>query len=126
MASVLIIGYDPDTVDFSDPGPPPGMNPEKLWAGTAESLKRIEDHGWEAAQCLVPPDNTAIAQVEAALSKTAYDCIVIGGGIRMTEKSVPIFEKILDVIRRVAPAVPIAFNTAPDTSLEAAQRWITE
>ena len=30
MARVLLLGYDPETVDFSDPALPPGMTAEKL------------------------------------------------------------------------------------------------
>jgi hypothetical protein len=29
MARVLLLGYDPETVDFSDPALPPGMTVEK-------------------------------------------------------------------------------------------------
>lgn len=113
MARVFIIGYDPDTIDFTDPGPPAGLNPEKLWEGTAESLRLIEDHGWQADPCLVPPNETAVAQVEAELLAATYDCIVIGGGVRMAQKSVPVFEKILDAIRRVAPEVQSLSTPGP-------------
>ena len=33
MTRVMLVGYDPDTVDFSDPALPPGMNAEKIRAG---------------------------------------------------------------------------------------------
>jgi hypothetical protein len=121
MPRILIIGYDPDSVDFSDPGPPSDLDKDKIWAGARESLKRIAHHGWEGVQCMVRPDETAVAEVERALSDADYDCIVIGGGVRLAQKSVPIFEAILDAIRRLAPATPVAFNTKPDGSLEAAR-----
>jgi hypothetical protein len=125
MSRILIIGYDPDSVDFSDPGTPPGLDIDKLWAGTKASLKRIADHGWTGVQCMVRPDHTAAAAVERALSGADYDCIVIGGGIRLAHNSVPVFEKIVDAIRRLAPATPLAFNEGPDKSLEAAERWLS-
>ena len=33
MTRVLFLGYDPDTVDFSDPALPPGMTAEKVRVG---------------------------------------------------------------------------------------------
>ncbi|WP_130831723.1 hypothetical protein [[Erwinia] mediterraneensis] len=73
---------------------------------------------------LVRPDNSAPAEVEQALSGNLYDCIVIGGGIRLAQNSVPVFEAILAKIRQTAPDTPVAFNHSPETSLAAAQRWI--
>ncbi|KOC88168.1 hypothetical protein [Winslowiella iniecta] len=124
MPSVLIIGYDPEFVDFNDPGPPQGLNKDMIWAGAEKSLQLITGHGWKAVQCMVRPDESAVNDIERALSRDTWSCIVIGGGVRMSQNSVPVFEAILDTIRRVAPDTPIAFNAKPDGSLEAAQRWI--
>ncbi|MFC0219794.1 hypothetical protein ACFFJ7_15470 [Pseudochelatococcus lubricantis] len=124
MPHILVIGYDPDSVDYSDPGTPAGLDKEKVWAGTLESLKRIRDYGWQATQCMVKPDRTAADIVSQALSATRYDCIVIGGGVRLSHKSVPVFEIIVDTVRRLAPGIPLAFNEGPATSLESAQRWL--
>jgi hypothetical protein len=41
MARVLLLGYDPETVDFSDPALPPGMSVDKVHAGIAVALKQI-------------------------------------------------------------------------------------
>jgi len=30
MTRILLLGYDPETVDFSDPALPPGMSVEKV------------------------------------------------------------------------------------------------
>jgi len=48
MTQVLMLGYDPDTVDFSDPGLPPGMNAEKIHAGIAVAMRQFAERGWEA------------------------------------------------------------------------------
>ncbi|SEQ64771.1 hypothetical protein SAMN05216548_106130 [Faunimonas pinastri] len=124
MPRILIIGYDPDSVDFSDPGSPPGLDIDKIWAGAKASLKRIEDYGWTGVQCMVRPDDTAAGVVERALSDAKYDCIVIGGGVRLAYNSVPVFENIVDAVRRSAPGTPLAFNEGPEKSLEAAKRWL--
>jgi len=35
MARVLLVGYDPETVDYSNPALPPGMSADKISAGLA-------------------------------------------------------------------------------------------
>jgi hypothetical protein len=40
MTRILLLGYDPGTVDFSDPALPPGMTVEKIRAGIAVALKQ--------------------------------------------------------------------------------------
>jgi hypothetical protein len=47
MTRILLVGYDPETVDFSDPALPPGMTAEKVRAGIAVALKQFAERGWE-------------------------------------------------------------------------------
>ena len=49
MKRILLVGYDPVTVDFSDPALPPGMTPETIHAGTAMSLRIIAERGWRGS-----------------------------------------------------------------------------
>jgi hypothetical protein len=50
MARILLVGLDPETVDFSDPALPPGMTVEKIRAGifpassSCNSLSRAHHH----------------------------------------------------------------------------------
>ena len=46
MTRVLLVGYDPETVDFSNPALPPGMTVEKIRAGIGATLKQMTDRGW--------------------------------------------------------------------------------
>jgi hypothetical protein len=59
MTRVLLVGYDPETVDFSDPALPPGMTVEKIRAGIAVALNRFAEYGWEADVGFIRPDETA-------------------------------------------------------------------
>ena len=59
MARVLLVGYEPETVDFSNPALPTDMDAEKIRAGLALALKQMTERGWEADLCLVGPDETA-------------------------------------------------------------------
>ncbi|GAA4975048.1 hypothetical protein GCM10023205_47300 [Yinghuangia aomiensis] len=49
---------------------------------------------------------------------------MVGGGVRKTEPLLPLFERIVNLIRRHAPQAAIAFNTSGGDSVEAAQRWL--
>jgi hypothetical protein len=126
MARILLVGLDPETVDFSDPALPPGMNAEKVHAGIAVALKQFTEHGWESDLGLIRPDETAGPAVERQLRSANYDCVVIGGGLRLPPRHLALFELIVNTIRRVAPSTAIAFNTRPDDSAAAAARWVAD
>ena len=64
MTRVLFVGQQPETVDFTDPVLPPGMNAERINAGIALALKQMADRGWHADLCLLRPDGTTGPDVE--------------------------------------------------------------
>jgi len=82
MTRIMLVGLDPETVDFSDPALPPGMTAEKVHAGIAVAVKGFAERGWESDVCFISPDETAGPTVERQLLSTNYDCVVIGGGVR--------------------------------------------
>ena len=122
---VLFVGQQPETVDFSDPALPPGFDAAKIHAGIAIGMQQMSDRGWHADLCLVRPDESAPEALERQLATTAYDCIVIGGGIRIPPKSLLLFERLLNAVHRAAPKASIAFNTSPPDTADAAARWLT-
>ena len=122
MTRVLLIGYEPETVDFSDPALPPGMTAEKIQAGIALAAQQFADRGWDGDICLIRPDETAGPAVERQLASKNYDCIVIGGGLRLPPKSLEFFELVINVVHRAAPNAAIAFNTRPENTADAAAR----
>jgi hypothetical protein len=124
MTRVLFVGQRPETVDFSDPAIPPGFNAEKIHAGIAIAMSRMAERGWQADLCLIPPDATAGPLVEKQLAAAAYDCVVIGGGIRLPPKSLPLFEAAVNAVHKAAPNARIAFNTRPEDTADAAARWL--
>ena len=62
--------------------------------------------------------------LEKALKGAAYDCVVIGGGLRIPPKSLALFEMVVNVVHKAAPAATIAFNTRPEDTAEAAARQL--
>ena len=124
MTQILFVGQEPETVDFSDPALPPGFNAEKIHAGIAVAMKQMTERGWDADLCLVRPDKSAVAALEGRLAAKRYDCVVIGGGIRMPPKSLLLFEALINAVHKAAPGTAIAFNTRPEDTADAAARWM--
>ena len=124
MTRILLLGYDPATVDFSDPALPPGMTVEKVHAGIAVALKQFAERGWESDVCFIRPDETAGPTVERQLRSTPYDCVVIGAGVRLPPRGLGLFEVVINAVRQAAPHAAIAFNTRPDDSADAAARGL--
>ena len=74
--------------------------------------------------CLVQPDETAGPEVARTLTAQAYDCVVIGAGIRLPPHSLSMFEAVINAVHRAAPGAVIAFNSRPEDSADAAARWL--
>ena len=124
MTRVLLVGYDPETVDFSDPALPPGMTVEKVHAGIAVAMKQFAERGWDADLGFIRPDATAGPALERQLASKSYDCVVIGAGVRLPPRGLALFEIVINAIHKAAPGAAIAFNTRPDDSADAAARWL--
>ncbi|MBV2152167.1 hypothetical protein [Kitasatospora sp. SUK 42] len=116
MSTVLVLGFDPHSV--------PGMDGDGLRAVLDAELARFADHGIDASMTLVAPDGTAEPAITAALASRPWDVVVIGGGIRKPEPALPLFELVVNLVRRHAPQAAIAFNTTGADSLDAARRWL--
>jgi hypothetical protein len=125
MTRILLVGLEPETVDFSDPALPPGMTAEKVHAGIAVAVAQFTDHGWESDVCFIRPDKSAGPAVERQLHSTNYDCVVVGAGVRLPPRNLALLEVVINAIRKAAPGAAIAFNTRPDDSADAAARWVT-
>jgi hypothetical protein len=124
MTRILLLGYDPETVDFSDPALPPGMTAEKVRVGIAVALRQFAERGWEADVGLIRRDDTAGPAVERLLASTRYDCVVIGAGVRLPPRGLALFEAVINAVHMAAPGAVIAFNTRPEDSADAAARWL--
>ncbi|MDF3215980.1 hypothetical protein EN962_12420 [Mesorhizobium sp. M7A.F.Ca.CA.001.09.2.1] len=124
MTRILFVGQKPETVDFSDPSLPPGFNAEKINAGIALGVAKIEERGWQGDTCMITPDAAGFTALKRALSDATYDCVVIGGGLRLPPKALPLFETVVNIIHKAAPNAAIAFNTRPEDTAEAAARQL--
>jgi hypothetical protein len=124
MKRVVLIGFDPARVDFSDPALPPGMTAERIHAGVKLALADLTGRGWHPEVCFINPDETAVATVERCLASGVYDCVVIGAGVRLPPSRLVVFEAGVNAVHSAAPQAAIAFTTRPEDSGAAAARWI--
>jgi hypothetical protein len=125
MTRVLLVGLQPEAVDYSDSTLPSGMDAKKIQVGIELGLKQMTDRGWQADLCLIQPDATAGPALERCLGSTTYDCVVIGAGVRVPPKNLLLFESIVNSVHKAAPNTSIAFNTVPEDSANAAARWLS-
>ena len=77
MTRVLFIGQKPETVDFSDPSLPPGFDAEKINAGIAVAVAKIEERGWKGDTCMITPDAAGSWSVPAPDRADAKDWVLI-------------------------------------------------
>jgi hypothetical protein len=73
---------------------------------------------------MITPDAAGSAMLEEALKAAAYDCVVIGAGMRLPPKSLALFETVVNIIHKTAPNTSLAFNTRPEDTAEAAARQL--
>ena len=122
--SVLIIGFDPQYLDFSSPElAPMNLSAEKVMAGFAAETERLRGLGYEPDGCLVDLGETAEAAVASQLRAKQYDCVIIGG-VRANPKYFLLFERLLNVVHELAPKARIGFNAKPTDTVDAVQRWL--
>src|SRR5260221_7089741 len=107
MTRILLLGLDPETVDFSDPALPPGMTVEKVHAGIAVALKQFTDRGWRSDVGFIRPDETAGPSVERQLRRPKYYCVVIGGGLGRTPSNLALYEIVIDTTCLAPPRPPL-------------------
>jgi hypothetical protein len=124
MTRILFVGQKPETVDFSDPSLPPGFNADKINAGIAVAVDKITERGWQVDTCMITPDDAGRAMLEQQLKGAAYDCVVIGGGLRIPPKGLALFEAVVNIVHKAAPGAAIAFNTKPEDTADAAARQL--
>jgi hypothetical protein len=116
---VLVIGLDPYRV----PGP---WDPRPVADAIAAGMERFAEHGVGVQACLFGLDGSDDIEtvVGEALRARPWECVVVGGGVRTAEDQLELFEKVINLVRRLAPQAAIAFNSTPSDTFDAAARWI--
>ena len=122
--NVLVIGLDPNLIDFSKPGYAPGMNASKVLAGLKSSEEELTGLGYNIQTCLTDFGETAEEVVQNHLKQRQFDCVLIGAGVRANPNNFLLFEKLVNVVHEHAHHARLCFNTLPSDTAAAVQRWI--
>jgi len=121
---VMVIGLDPRLIDFSQPGYPPGMTADKVFAGLKSSEDELTRLGYDVEMCFTDFGETAEGHVRSRLTQAAFDCVLIGAGVRVPAGNFLLFEKLVNVVHQHAPTAKLCFNTLPTDTAAAVQRWV--
>jgi hypothetical protein len=123
-ARVLLVGLEPEIVDYSK-SPVPGFPAAKVRAAVEADSAKLESLGYSVKSLYVDDGKTAEATLTKALASGEYDCIMIGAGLRIVPPYFQLFEKLINVIHWHAPAsTRLCFNTNPADTADAVQRWV--
>lgn len=116
---VLLIGLAPEAVDLTDAP----IDYETLTARIAAGDAAVAAAGYAATPCLIGTDPTdGEARVRTLLVGQSWDAVMIGAGIRGGAAYTELFERIINAVHELAPGARFAFNSSPDTTLEALAR----
>ncbi len=122
MARILMIGIDPDEVDYSDPALPPGLNADKIRAGIDLSLDRLKADGHTASLMYVSTDPASLDALARRLASDAVECVTIGGGVTRPPRNSELFEAVLNIIAGMNPSPRIALVVGPENAPAAVDR----
>jgi hypothetical protein len=119
---VLLVGLDPDIVDKP---PVPELTAATVHAAVEAESAKLETLGYSVKSLLVDDGKTAEAVLTDALTSSRYDCIMMGAGLRVVPRYLLLFEKLINVVHRQAPAsTKLCFSSNPSDTAEAVRRWV--
>ena len=123
-ARVLLVGLDPDIVDYTK-SPVPGLTAAKVRAAVESDTVKLETLGYSVKSLYVDDGKTAESVLTDALTTSTYDCIMIGAGLRIVPPYYLLFEKLINIVHRLAPtSTKLCFNSNPADTAEAVKRWV--
>lgn len=119
---VLHIGIDPGVVDFS---PYPGQTAKKLQIRIDAAESALRNAGFDVVKCQVPDDpDAAERQIRACLTRSTFDVVEIGSGLRTSHEYTEIFERAVNAVAELQPGSRFCFNDSPESTLQAVRRGI--
>ena len=103
----------------------PGLTAAKVRAAVEADSAKLDSLGYSVKSLYVDDGKTAEVELANALATDGYDCIMIGAGLRIVPPYFLLFEKLINVVHRHAPAsTKLCFNTNPADTADAVQRWV--
>ena len=122
---VLVIGLDPDFVDFSAPQiAASGITADKIRAGLEGDGERLNGLGYQTDILWIDDGDTAERVLRDRLGQSRYDAVLIGAGLRTLPPYALLFEALVNAVHEAAPQARFAFNTNPADTAQAVQRVV--
>ena len=118
-ATVLLVGLDSSSVDFSRW---PQITKEKLEAAFEEVRTRLSERGFRVHWCLTDDGATARKVLRAAIQESRPDVVSIGAGVRADPEHLQLFEDLVNLTHELAPQARFAFNTDPLNTVRSVER----
>lgn len=123
-ARVLLVGLEPELVDYSK-SPIPGLTAAKVRAALEADAAKLESLGYSVKVLYLDDGKTAESVLSDTLAANNYDCIMFGAGLRVVPPYFLLFERLINVAHQHAPAsTKLCFNTNPSDTADAVQRWV--
>lgn len=122
-STALSIGLHPSAVDYSRY---PHLDEAVLTARIQAGEAALRHAGFDVVSCQLPAEPDAAEQKlrECATDRT-FRVAMIGAGVRMAPEHTLLFERLINTLTDIAPGIRFAFNTTPETTIDALRRWIT-
>lgn len=124
MKKILIVGMNPHTIDFSQPGFLPGLTADKVDMAIKAERENLKLAGHDSDIHLIDTgvlDMTALAE---QLKANQFDGVMVGAGVRLPPCNFTLFEILINTIHAHASNAKIIFNTSPQDTLVAIKRWL--
>lgn len=118
---VLIVGVDPDLVDYSQL---PGLNAETLRAILEGQKSILEALGCDVEWCFIDTGPTAQREVVTSLLAAQFNVVSIGAGVRLPPENMLLFERVINAVHHHAPEAKICFSVTANDTAAAVQRWL--
>ncbi len=122
---ILLIGLDPRKLGAAQPMLDPSLTPQMVMDGVRRDQQRMAQLGYQVVECTEGPE-ALDTLVRRTLQGATFDVVVIGAGIRLNPAYFALFERLINLTHGLAPGALIVFNTRPDDSTEAIQRWLPQ
>lgn len=119
---VLMVGWHP-TATAIDYSKWPDLTPEKLLAKLNADKDKIAATGHDVTLAFIHTAESAAGDLQSILEQDDFDIVMIGAGVRRVDDHFLVFERLVNVVHEHAPKARIAFNTRPEDSAEAIERW---
>ena len=125
MKQVLILGMNPHTIDFSQPGFLPHLTAEKVLMGLKAERENLKAAGCDSEMYLIDTGSLDLAPLVEQLKTKQFDGIMVGAGVRLPPSNFILFEKLINTVHENAPDARIIFNTNPHDTAASIDRWLS-